>query len=189
MVVSLKDFVKVYPGALDTNLCRNIIDLASKTEPERWEQKGRPQWNMWNLPMMAEEDKIEVWQNVHNQFVTAIKSTAEQYMTDVQCRDYWPPQNALEQIRLKHYDHEKNDRYDWHVDVGNHDSARRFLAMFFYLNDVEKGGQTYFNNINYKVKAKQGSVLCFPPTWMFPHEGKAPLSGDKWIVGTYLHYL
>ena len=73
--------------------------------------------------------------------------------------------------------------------MGNHDSARRFLAMFFYLNDVDKGGQTYFNNINYKVKAKEGSVLCFPPTWMFPHEGKAPLSGDKWIVGTYLHYL
>ena len=77
MVVSLKDFVKVYPGALDTNLCRNIIDLASKTEPERWEQKGRPQWNMWNLTMMAEEDKIEEWQKVHNQLVTAIKSTAE----------------------------------------------------------------------------------------------------------------
>jgi hypothetical protein len=26
----------------------------------------------------------------------------------------------------------------------------------------------------------------FPPYWMYQHEGAPPLSGDKYIVGTYL---
>ena len=29
------------------------------------------------------------------------------------------------------------DEFNDHVDVGNHESAKRFLAFFFYLNDTD----------------------------------------------------
>ena len=60
--------------------------------------------------------------------------------------------------------------------------------MFFYLNTVEEGGETSFPNLEMKIKPKQGSVLCFPPLWMYPHLGEQPISNDKYIIGTYLHY-
>lgn len=187
--MDLKEYVRLYDGALDANLCRNIIEAAKNSKTERWEREGRPQWNMFNVTVAAEQDNNPTWVKIQNQLITAIKEYSEQYMTELGCADFWPPENALEQIRLKHYECEKNDRFDLHADVGDHNSAKRFLALFFYLNDVELGGETYFPDLDIKIQPKEGSCLIFPPTWMFPHSGKAPQSNDKYIIGTYLHYL
>ena len=110
-------------------------------------------------------------------------------MLELDLRERFPPRNTIEQIRLKHYAANGIDRFDNHVDIGDHDSARRFLVLFFYLNDVEEGGETTFTHLDYSVKPKQGSCLLFPPTWMYPHAGEKPVSNDKYIVGTYLHYV
>ncbi len=76
----------------------------------------------------------------------------------------------------------------------DHESAKRFLVAFFYLNDVEEGGETGFKyNRNQepllKVKPETGKLLMFPPFWTHPHIGYPPISGTKYIIGTYLHYL
>lgn len=89
---------------------------------------------------------------------------------------------------MKLYRKGTDDRFDTHVDVGNHDSARRFLVMFWYLNTVEVGGETVFDNISYSVNPVEGRLLMFPPMWMYPHSGKMAVSDDKLILGTYLHY-
>jgi hypothetical protein len=66
--------------------------------------------------------------------------------------------------------------------------APRFLALLFYLNTVIEGGETEFMNLNVVVPPKAGSVMVFPPFWMFPHAGRTPRSNDKYVLGTYLHY-
>ena len=67
-------------------------------------------------------------------------------------------------------------------------SARRYLAFLFYLNDVQKGGQTEFRFHGRMIRPEAGSVLVFPPTWEYPHIGLPPISGPKYIMSTYLHY-
>ena len=129
-----------------------------------------------------------MWQKIHNGLVSGVKLAAEKYMHDLGCSNFWPPNHALEQIRMKRYRVGGEDRFDRHIDVGDHDSARRFLVLFFYLNDVEEGGETVFTELDYSVKPKTGSVLIFPPTWQYPHAGLPPISNNKYIVGTYLHY-
>jgi hypothetical protein len=37
-----------------------------------------------------------------------------------------------------------------------------------------------------RVEARAGRLLVFPPYWMFQHTGEAPLSGEKYILSTYL---
>ena len=39
-----------------------------------------------------------------------------------------------------------------------------------------------------KIDPKKGRLVMFPPMWMFPHNGKPPISGPKYILSTYLHY-
>ena len=90
---------------------------------------------------------------------------------------------------MKKYVAEDDDRFDPHVDVGDHSSARRFLALFFYLNDVDEGGETWFTKMGIKVKPEAGRCLIFPPTWTYPHAGLPPLNTNKYIIGTYLHYI
>jgi len=60
--------------------------------------------------------------------------------------------------------------------------------MFWYLTDVDEGGETYFPDLNMGVKPVKGRMLMFPPFWMYPHEGRLPLSGTKFILGTYLNF-
>ena len=187
--MDLKDYIKVYDDVLDPNVCRNAIKVATETEAERWDQDGRPSFNMINITLEAEKHKKEEWMKIHNELILAIKYASERYMLELDLRERFPPRNTIEQIRLKHYAANGIDRFDNHVDIGDHDSARRFLVLFFYLNDVEEGGETTFTHLDYSVKPKQGSCLLFPPTWMYPHAGEKPVSNDKYIVGTYLHYV
>ena len=63
------------------------------------------------------------------------------------------------------------------------------LSGILYLNDVAEGGETSFSNLQLSVSPKRGRILIFPPTWMFRHAGLPPVSSDKYILGTYLHYL
>lgn len=109
-------------------------------------------------------------------------------MEDVGCRAYFPMKSALEQFRVKRYRAGSDDRFDKHVDVGDHQSARRFLSMFWYLNDISEGGETVFEN-GPTIKPKAGRLIMFPPLWLFPHEGKRTISDDKFIVSSYTHYV
>lgn len=103
----------------------------------------------------------------------------------------WPKQHAYEEIRMKEYSTNLYDRFDPHVDAANYASARRFLVMFWYLNDVMVGGETafYFKDLHVTVKPKTGRLICFPPMWTHPHAGLKPVSNPKYIMGSYLHFL
>ena len=182
-------YIKVYDDALDINVTKNILELSKDIQWERWDRDGRPQFDQFNLTEYVEKHPDSTWAKVHARLVDAIKTVSNQYMDEVKCQDNWPRENALEQIRLKRYSVKKEDRFDPHVDVGDHNSARRFLALFFYVNDVDKGGETWFTKLGLKVKPEAGKCLLFPPTWTYPHAGLPPASEDKLIIGTYLHYI
>ena len=98
----------------------------------------------------------------------------------------FPEQNNFEQFRIKRYNTDGNDAFDTHVDVSDYASARRFLSFMWYLNDVNEGGETIFDDLT--IKPKTGTMIIFPPLWMYPHKGVAPISNTKYIMSTYLHY-
>lgn len=107
---------------------------------------------------------------------------------------FMPEKFTLEQFRMKRYEPNGLDVFDWHTDVGDYKSARRFLVCLMYLNDVEEGGETAFDSDaadedTITVKAKAGRLVMFPPTWQYPHKGKMPVSGNKYIISTYGHYI
>lgn len=65
-------------------------------------------------------------------------------------------------------------------------TSRRFLSFFWYLNDVDQGGETVFDDLI--IQPKTGRMVVFPPLWMFPHKGCIPISNEKYLLSTYLHY-
>ena len=114
--------------------------------------------------------------------------TLKKYKSDVPAAQYLPPASKFEQFRVKRYCIGGIDRFDEHVDVGDYSSAKRCLAMLFYLNSVTEGGQTLFPHQDRIVTPVKGYVSVFPPTWEYPHSGEPPISNDKYIMSTYLHY-
>ena len=106
----------------------------------------------------------------------------------------WPNQVGYEAFRMKRYMPNNLDDFKFHVDVGDYASARRFLVFFWYLNDVAEGGETTFqqnrkSRIEMAVKPVAGRMITFPPLWTHPHTGMKPISGPKYIIGGYLHYI
>ena len=39
-----------------------------------------------------------------------------------------------------------------------------------------------------RVSPKTGRLLMMPPHWMFEHTGEPPVSGDKYILTSYLNF-
>ncbi len=101
---------------------------------------------------------------------------------------WYPDRLFLEEFRIKKYHSRSHDRFDVHVDVQDHESARRYLAFLFYLNDDFTGGETEFPHYEKKIVPKTGSVMVFPPTWQYPHAGLKVKTGVKYIMSTYCHY-
>jgi hypothetical protein len=77
--------------------------------------------------------------------------------------------------------------YRPHVDsFPGTESSNRVAAGIFYLNTVEQGGETYFPLHDISVEPLEGRLVIFPACWTHRHEGRIPVSSDKWIINTFL---
>jgi hypothetical protein len=182
-----KDWIRIYPKVLDPNVCRNAVLKADTCgKMMRWDD-GVPQYNIVNVSFLADEGDHE-WNAIQQQVVPIIQWSAQEYMKQMDCEKFWAAKNNLEQIKLNKYNVETGDNFGLHIDVGDADSAKRFLAYKFFLNDVEEGGEMEFPQVGLKIKPQQGDVVLYPPGWTFPYSDNAPISNDKYELTTYLHY-
>lgn len=78
--------------------------------------------------------------------------------------------------------------YREHVDSnpGLSTYSKRVLALVIYLNDVSSGGETYFPQHGVSIQPVAGRVAVFPALWTHPHVAQPPLSGDKYIISTFI---
>jgi hypothetical protein len=90
---------------------------------------------------------------------------------------------------IQKYDKNKGQyhyHHDSHVEINNNISRYRIITFIWYLNDVEKGGETEFFG-SYKINPKIGNILFFPCGWIYNHSGKMPVSSDKYIITGWLY--
>ena len=117
----------------------------------------------------------------------SLRDAVNRYKRDVPEAAWFPEQLALEEFRAKRYTGGTGEQFADHVDVGNYVSAKRYLSFLFYLNDDFEGGETVFLP-DYTIKPEKGSVVVFPPLWMYPHRGCPVKTGTKYIMSSYLNY-
>tara|TARA_B100000287_G_scaffold399814_1_gene418469 strand:+ start:1524 stop:2087 length:564 start_codon:yes stop_codon:yes gene_type:complete len=186
--MELKDFIKVYDDVLDLNLCRNAIDLFEHdTEVvTRQEVKDFCQFSMLNITEETETNNKKDWTVIHTQMLYAVKGCGERYMKDLDCEPFWPKLNSLEQVKMFKYARNR-DFFLRHIDVGDYQSARRFISYFVFLNDVVEGGELRFPILDYTIQPKRGRVVLCPSSWQYPHSFEKPIN-DSYMITTYLHY-
>jgi hypothetical protein len=114
----------------------------------------------------------------------------KKYKEDIDIQPFqFPAKFALEAMKIKRYQPGGQDSFPSHVDVNNLETSKRFLVMFIYLTDNQKG-QTTLNMKDdlFVSSCKKGSALLFPPYWPWVHAGEKPVQDSKYILGGYLHY-
>jgi hypothetical protein len=180
------DLIRVYPGALPPLLCQQLITGFEALEDEHISRgEADPA-----APRFTELNLTHAWKHGHERAFEAILPLFETYSRDLAISSaQWPADLAFEELRIKRYQPGGDDQFPEHVDVGDHASARRFLAALIYLNDVEEGGHTEFPGWGQTIQPQAGTAVLFPPLWPWLHAGRPPISGPKYILGTYLHYV
>lgn len=184
-MIELNDLIQVYPNAIDDNVCDFLINFFESQYhlQEKIENDGTPNFTQVNL---TENCKItDEVNNVHNYIISKTFEYKNKYYEYVDDRCF-PEKHNFEQFRIKRYKNTGDEFFNSHVDILDYNSARRFLSFTYYLNTVELGGETSFTN--FRVSPTKGSLMVFPPMWMFPHKGEIPVINDKYILTGYLHY-
>ena len=181
--MQLSDLIRIYPGVLPAGRCQELIDGFEDRVSDHLVNTGP-------ALSFAELNITQHWQDAHEMAFAAVLPWFEQYSRDLGITGMqWPAELAFEELRIKRYRAGGEDQFAPHVDVGDHASARRFLAALLYLNDVEEGGETEFLQWGQTIRPRAGTLLLFPPLWPWLHAGRPPISGPKHILSTYLHYV
>jgi hypothetical protein len=186
----MKHYISTYDNIISKTFCNELIEKF-ENNPQCYsvEDKSSQNWAMHFTQINFY--KHDIFKQEREKLDTIFREAVNHYVYDNQIeKAQWPSKFRFEQIRMKRYLPGGEDRFDLHVDVTDYNSARRFLVLFFYLNDEFEGGETVFPQLNIMVKPKAGRLIMFPPMWSWPHKANPILSGKpKYIVGTLLHYI
>ena len=181
----MKKYIKIYDNVINEDICNNIIQKFEVNKDQYVESNLENHRYFTEININHHED----WSNIVKGLYTTLRPYVDRYKQDCNIKEMqWPLKYGFEQIRLKRYLPNNRDEFKEHVDVGDYNSARRFLVMFLYLND-NFGGQTSFSEYDTVVQPKPGRLLMFPPTWTYLHAGHKPIETPKYIIGSYLHYI
>ena len=162
---------------LPVSYCKELINIFENSSHQEFiNDDHKPCFTQVNL----NREKVEIVREM----IPIIKGVRQMYQTDTKSR-FLPEIRALEELRIKRYLPNGEERFDEHVDITDYASARRAVAFLFYLNDND--GVTHFTRQGVTIKPKTGRVVVFPPTWSYPHLGAVP-SSTKYILSTYIHY-
>ena len=75
----------------------------------------------------------------------------------------------------------------WHIEHGpGFENEPRAFVFSIYLNDVEEGGETEFLHFSKRVKPKTGRIVIWPSGFPYLHRGNSPLSGEKYILTSWM---
>jgi hypothetical protein len=76
----------------------------------------------------------------------------------------------------------------WHCEAGSVATGRRLFVAILYLNDVEEGGETELLYQRKRIPPKRGTIILCPASFTHTHRGNPPLSGNKYIVTTWIEF-
>ena len=175
--------MKVYESAVTDDFCDRALDFYNYNPNlhERYDNDKKPNFTQVNFTRNRNLDF-----DLHDYFVSKAQEYVAEYRSKLYDTNFFPEEYGFEEFRIKHYMNNGIDQFDTHVDSASMHSAKRFLAFFWYLNDVELGGETVF--MDTAIRPKKGRLVIFPPFWMFPHKGAAPISDEKFLISSYLNY-
>jgi hypothetical protein len=101
---------------------------------------------------------------------------------DMYAKNYNIAFSYMENLQFLHY-YKNQGFYNIHSDVAP--GLPRIFSAVLYLNNVESGGETYFNNFDLSVSPIAGRLIMFPANFAYSHGAKVPESEDKYAIVTW----
>ncbi|MBB5205544.1 hypothetical protein HNQ51_002863 [Inhella inkyongensis] len=93
-------------------------------------------------------------------------------------------------IQMQKYLQGQGNYNYWHCETypaqPDAETLHRALLFMVYLNDVDEGGETDFYYQGRSLKPRAGTLVIAPAGFTHTHRGRVPLSGDKYILTSWI---
>ena len=182
----MQNFISIYERALSSDDCKLIIDDINSSDLE-------PGVIMGNVVNKEKKDSLDVPRNFIDYSPTSIIiGNALKYCKD----DYVKKHPQLNKIWKWEVDNAYNlQKYNpgqgyhvSHCENAGGIAMTRVLAWMIYLNTVNDGGGTSFDNYNIQTLAVEGSLLIWPAYWTHFHHGIVSPTETKYIATGWCSY-
>ena len=193
---SIKDFIGVYDGYIPDEACDQAIELFNKYQEfnkvfSRFTSEGSTQDIKNDKQLFCGPDVLTNEEfNINKLKILMINfdMALRHYYTETNIKKY-----TAENITTDHVKIQKTipsqGYHIWHVEHNpGREMEKRVLAYTIYLNTVEDGGETEFLHQSQRVKPVKGRIVIWPAGFPYVHRGNPPLSGEKYIVTSWINY-
>ena len=190
--VNINNFIGVYDNYITKEECNIAIKLFenqskfNKTLNRMWVERSSV-LKKKDKQLFTNADNIEVWGDDLKSMILNFDLAWQHYLKNTGADDAYDNE-SFHYTNLKIQKTLPTEGYHvWHIEhsKGYHNEARAFVFSI-YLNDVEEGGETEFLHFSKRVKPKTGRIVIWPAAFPYIHRGNPPLSGEKYILTSWM---
>jgi hypothetical protein len=193
---NIKDFIGVYDGYIPDEACDEAIELFKKYQEfnkvfSRFSSEGSTQdrkndKQLFCSPEVLTDQEFNV--NKLKSLIINFDMALRHYYTETNFKKYTAEDIITDHVKIQKTIPSQG-YHVWHVEHGQgRENEKRVLVYSIYLNTVEDGGETEFLYQSQRVKAVKGRICIFPASFPYVHRGNPPLSGEKYILTSWINY-
>ena len=190
--VNINNFIGVYDNYITKEECNNAIKLYEDQNKfnntvNRIGSEEISILRKQDQQFFAAPDNINIWWEKLRSLMLNYTLAWDHYSKNTGAR------SAYDDIDF-HYTNLKIQKtlptegyHVWHIEHNKgYENEPRAFVFSIYLNDVEEGGETEFLHFSRRVKPKTGRIVIWPAAFPYLHRGNPPLSGEKYILTSWM---
>ncbi len=172
-------------------LCKNIIDTFEQRKD--LQHKGVTGYGKDESAKKSTDISLDPKNIIDEEFKEIKLYFDELFFCYQDYKNQWPfLKNNLKILDIPTFNIQKYDpggHYNLtHCERGSLKSMHRVFAWMTYLNNVEEGGETYFEHFDLKFKPTTGKTLIWPAEWTHAHRGEVLKEGQKYIITGWMQF-
>ncbi len=190
--VNINNFIGIYDNYIMPEECNKAIKLYEqenkfKKTVNRLSFEQAPITMKQDQQYFAAADNIDVWWEELKPLMFNFDMAWKHYEQNVGARNSYGV-DEFKFTTLKIQKTLPTEGYHvWHLEHGKgFENECRAFVFSVYLNDVEEGGETEFLHFSKRVKPKTGRIVIWPAAFPYVHRGNSPLSGEKYILTSWM---
>ena len=190
--VNITNFIGVYDNYITEEECNKAIKLFEDQNKfnntlNRLDFEQAPVTHKQDQQYFAGAKNINVWWEELKPMIVNFDIAWNHYIKNTGANTAYGD-NAFHFTEMKIQKTLPTEGYHvWHIEHGKgHDNEARAFVFSIYLNDVKEGGETEFLHFSKRVKPKTGRVVIWPASFPYLHRGNPPLSGEKYILTSWM---
>jgi len=190
--VNINNFIGVYDNYIPEQECNNAIKLYEEQNKfnntvNRIAFEKASTLNKQDQQFFARANNIDIWWDQLKTIMINFDLAWNHYIKNTGA-DHAYFNQSFHFTNMKIQKTLPTEGYHvWHIEHGQgFDMEPRAFVFSVYLNDVEEGGETEFLHFSKRVKPKKGRIVIWPAGFPYLHRGNPPLSGEKYILTSWM---